>query len=95
VLISSGNDQLLHFADVAHHHAVSFANPDWPYLFDSQPQLAIATRRRLFDRAATERMRLFGSHMPFPGLGRVRIVGDHYERVIEPWISVPENAAPA
>ena len=95
VLISSGSDQLLHFADVAHHHAVSFAHPDWAYLFDSQPQLATATRRRLLDRAAAERLRLFGSHMPFPGLGRVRVAGDHYEHVLEPWSSVPENPTPA
>ena len=82
---SSGNAQLLHLADTAHHHAISFANPDVPFAFDIVPQLAIATRRRLLDRAASERTRLFGSHLPFPGLGYVRKLGSAYEHVIEPW----------
>jgi glyoxylase-like metal-dependent hydrolase (beta-lactamase superfamily II) len=82
---SSGNAQLLHLADTAHHHAISFANPDVPFAFDIAPQLAVATRRRLLDRAAAKRTRLFGSHLPFPGLGYVLKVGDRYEHVIEPW----------
>lgn len=89
VLISSGNDQLLHFVDAAHHHAISFANPNWIYNYDSQPKIAVETRRRLFDRAASDRLRVFGAHMPFPALGRIRAVGDRYEHVIEPWVSVP------
>ena len=82
---SSGNEQLLHFVDTVHHHALSFANPDWHCAFDVLPEVAVATRRRLFDRAAADRTRLFGAHMPFPALGYVRKVADHYEHVIEPW----------
>lgn len=87
LLFSSGRERLLHLADAVHHHAVSFANPEWIYNFDSLPKLAVETRRRLLDRAAAERLRLFGSHLSFPGLGRVRKVGEHYEHIIEPWIS--------
>lgn len=82
---ASGNEQLLHFVDTVHHHAISFANPDLAFGYDVLPQVAVATRKRLLDRAAAERTRLFGAHMPFPALGYVRKVGDHYEHVIEPW----------
>lgn len=84
LLFSSGSDQLLHFVDAAHHHALSFAHPEWKLAFDTQPPVATATRRKLFDRAAADRLRVFGGHMPFPSLGHIRSVGDHYEFVIEP-----------
>ena len=82
---SSGQAQLLHFVDTVHHHAISFANPDWAFGFDVQPQVAVATRKKLLDRAAADRTRLFGAHVPFPALGYVRKSGEHYEHVIEPW----------
>lgn len=88
LLFTSGGDRLLHVADAVHHHAVSFANPEWVYNYDTLPKLAVETRHRLLDRAATERLRVFGSHLPFPGLGRVRKTDDHYQHIIEPWASV-------
>jgi glyoxylase-like metal-dependent hydrolase (beta-lactamase superfamily II) len=85
-LISSGYDQLLHFVDAAHHHALTFANPEWAFAYDAQPSVAVATRRALFDRAAADRLRLFGAHMPFPALGHVKSIGGgRYEHVLEPW----------
>jgi glyoxylase-like metal-dependent hydrolase (beta-lactamase superfamily II) len=82
---TSGNDRLLHLSDTAHHHAISFANPEVPFAYDIAPQQAAATRRRRLDRAAAEHTRVFGSHLPFPGLGYVRKLGPAYEHVIEPW----------
>lgn len=86
-LISSGGEALLHFADVANHHVLAFARPDWPFAFDVQPEVAAETRRRLLDRAAADRLRVFGAHMPFPALGHVRTRGDGFEFVIEPWVA--------
>jgi len=84
LLFSSGSDQLLHFVDIAHHHAISFAHPEWILAFDAQPPVAIATRKRLFDRAAADRLRVFGAHMPYPALGHVRSTNGRYEYVVEP-----------
>jgi glyoxylase-like metal-dependent hydrolase (beta-lactamase superfamily II) len=84
LLFSSGSEQLLHFADAAHNHAISFAHPEWTMAFDTQPPIAIATRKKLFDRAAADRVRVFGGHMPFPSLGHLRATDGHYEYVIEP-----------
>ncbi len=86
VVISSGRDQLLHFVDAAHHHALSFAHPDWRFAYDTDPALATATRKKLFDRAAADRLRLFGAHMPFPALGRVRQTGSAYTYIQEPFL---------
>lgn len=85
-LISSGGEQLLHMADISHHHAFSFARPEWVLAFDVQPEVAEATRRKLLDRAAADRLRVFGAHMPFPALGHVKALeGGRYEYVIAPW----------
>ena len=86
LLFSSGSDQLLHFVDAAHHHAISFAHPEWILAFDAQPPVAIATRKKLFDRAAADRLRVFGAHMPFPSLGHIRSTAGHYEYAIEPLV---------
>lgn len=85
--IHSGSDSLLHFVDVVHSHVLSFAHPEWVMKFDVQPEVAIATRQRVLDRCAVDKSRVFGAHMPFPALGRVRRAGSAYEYVIEPWVS--------
>jgi glyoxylase-like metal-dependent hydrolase (beta-lactamase superfamily II) len=88
LLFSSGGDQLLHLVDAVHHHVLSFAHPDWSIAFDADPTLAVTTRKKLLDRAASDRLRLFGAHLPFPALGHVRVTAkDRYEHVIEPWAS--------
>lgn len=84
-LISSGGDQVLHMADIAHHHAITFARPEWVLAFDVQPKVAEATRRKLFDRAAADRLKVFGAHMPFPAMGHVKALGGSYEFIIAPW----------
>ncbi|MCX6936774.1 MAG: MBL fold metallo-hydrolase [Verrucomicrobia bacterium] len=86
VVISSGREQLLHFVDAAHHHALSFAHPEWRFAYDTDPALATETRKKLFDRAAADRLRLFGAHMPFPALGRVQKTGGAYTYHQEPFL---------
>ena len=38
---------------------------------DHVPDQAAATRRKLLDRLATDRSRLIGFHLPYPGVGIV------------------------
>lgn len=71
-LIASGSETVLHAGDFAHHYAFQIAHPDWFTAVDFEPQQAIATRKKLLDRAAADRTLIVGSHMPFPGLGHIR-----------------------
>jgi glyoxylase-like metal-dependent hydrolase (beta-lactamase superfamily II) len=87
-LIGSHDERLLHVADAAHHHAISFEHPEFAFVADVQPDIARQTRRALLDRAARERLRIFGAHLPFPALGHVRAEQEHFEYVIEPWAPV-------
>ncbi len=86
VLLGTGADRILHVADAAHHHAFSFDHPEWAFLFDVQPKVAEQTRRSLLERAARERLRIAGAHLPFPALGHVRKDDNGFEYVIEPWV---------
>jgi glyoxylase-like metal-dependent hydrolase (beta-lactamase superfamily II) len=85
VQIVSGKESLLHIADTVHHYILMFAHPEWTSAFDSDPQLAAATRKKVFERAAYDRARVLGYHLPFPGIGHVRAAKEGFEWIPEPW----------
>ncbi len=78
ILISSENEQLLTIGDAAG-HPIHCIHPEWSIASDTIPDLAITTRRRLFDRAAKDNALLHGYHFPFPGIGRIIEKGDHWQ----------------
>lgn len=78
-MIESGGKSLLWWGDCAHHQVASLARPDWHCVFDADKPQAAATRRRMFDMAATDRLPVIGYHMPFPSIGFVeRIAPESY-----------------
>lgn len=70
LLIESDGARLLHVADAVAHLA-HLVEPTWHMAFDLDPRQAMATRRRLFDRAADEQVLVASGHLPFPGIGYV------------------------
>ncbi|WP_153144589.1 MBL fold metallo-hydrolase [Dechloromonas sp. H13] len=71
-LIGSDDDKLLIWGDLVHNHAVQFARPQVAIEFDNDRKAAVATRQKIFARAAKERLLVGGMHLPFPGIGHVR-----------------------
>ena len=69
--IRSGSESLLHISDLAHNHVLMFEDPGWFIDFDHNPEVAIATRRKVFAEIAATRERIYGFHLPWPGLGVV------------------------
>ena len=65
----AGDGGLIITADVIPHEIVSFEHPAWRFGYDMVPDLAIRSRGRLLDRAATDRLKLLGFHWPYPGVG--------------------------
>jgi len=61
-----------------HLASVQMARPDATLVFDVEPQVARATRERVFDWAATERLRVAGAHLGFPGFGHVVRAGNGF-----------------
>lgn len=83
--IESRGESLHHISDLIHHYAVMLPHPDWSAASDVDPALAATTRRSVLARLAAERRRVFGFHLPFPGLGRLADHGEGYRWVPESW----------
>lgn len=81
IRVSDGSDQLIIWADIVHVPALQFANPDQSIGFDIDPAQARETRRKIFDEVATDRIRVAGMHLCFPGIGHVARAGTGYEFV--------------
>jgi glyoxylase-like metal-dependent hydrolase (beta-lactamase superfamily II) len=81
VRISDGNDQLLIWADIVHCPAVQFANPEQSIGYDIDPDQARETRKKIFDEVATDKIRVAGMHLCFPGIGHVAKSATGYEFV--------------
>jgi glyoxylase-like metal-dependent hydrolase (beta-lactamase superfamily II) len=76
VEVTSAGETLLHIVDAAADPVLHLRHPDWVLASDTLPELAVRTRRQLFERAANERLLVLGYHFPFPGLGHARSAGD-------------------
>jgi glyoxylase-like metal-dependent hydrolase (beta-lactamase superfamily II) len=77
-VVSTGNSDLLITADVCVNPALYLKRPDWQAALDQDPALAVATRRRIFDRAASERLLVTGTHWGLPNIGTIRRDGSGY-----------------
>lgn len=70
-MIESEGKSVLFWGDCAHHQVASLAHPEWHCVFDFDKPLAVATRRRIYDMVASDRLAVIGYHMPFPSIGFV------------------------
>ena len=77
-LISSGGKQLLATADAANIPALFVKNPSWQAAFDHVPDLAVETRKKLFDRAIADGAMVAGYHWGLPNIGTIAKDGNGY-----------------
>lgn len=76
--VSSGKDQLIMIVDAATIPALFVRNPGWHAAFDQDATMAEAARRRLFDRAVADKVKVTGYHFPFPAVGTIAKDGSGY-----------------
>ena len=72
LLVESGGERLLHVVDLLHQQ-FQFANIDWHFVFDSDAELAVQTRRQVLQRCVDEDLLTLFYHLDFPGLGKVTL----------------------
>ncbi len=84
-LVASGKDLLLIWGDIVHVPDIQVPRPEVTIEFDTDPQAAAATRRRVFDRVATDRQLIAGMHVHYPGFAHVVKQGDGYLMLPEFW----------
>jgi glyoxylase-like metal-dependent hydrolase (beta-lactamase superfamily II) len=87
VEVTSGSDRLLIWGDIVHAASLQFAKPDWAINFDVDQQVAVASRKRVLDQVAADRVLIAGAHLAFPGIGHVGRAGEGYEFVPAFWQS--------
>jgi glyoxylase-like metal-dependent hydrolase (beta-lactamase superfamily II) len=72
IRIVSGNDSMVHTADVVHTHTINLWNPSWKPIFDASGDQAAKTRQEILSAIASERRLMYAYHFPFPGIGYLR-----------------------
>ncbi|MCZ7659751.1 MAG: MBL fold metallo-hydrolase [Xanthobacteraceae bacterium] len=88
-LISSGSESLLVWGDVVHFPDLQIPHPEACMEFDSDSAAAAATRRRVFDMVATDRLLIVGPHLHFPAFSYLVRDAGGYRLLPEPWRFVP------
>lgn len=87
-VLSSGADQVFVLSDVTNDPGLFARHPGWHLIYDQDPVAAEATRRRVYDMLAADRLRVQGFHYPFPGGGHVEKLSDGYRVVPVSWSPV-------
>ena len=88
IILSSGSDKVFIQSDVTNLPALFVTNPGWHLMFDQDPAMAEATRRKVYDMLVADKMRVQGFHYPFPANGYVEKDGTGYRLVPAPWSPV-------
>ena len=79
--LESEGKQLIVTGDTCNHAVLSMQKPRWHVLFDMDKEQAVATRIKMLDMLAHDRIPMVGYHMPFPAIGFVdkhKGDGGHY-----------------
>jgi glyoxylase-like metal-dependent hydrolase (beta-lactamase superfamily II) len=87
-LVESGNDAVMIWGDILHMPNLQLAAPQAGTVLDIDRELAVATRRRALDMAATDKFRVAGIHFDFPAFGHIVRRGDGYGFVPDVWRAV-------
>jgi glyoxylase-like metal-dependent hydrolase (beta-lactamase superfamily II) len=84
-VVSSGSGKVFVQADVTHVPFLFARNPGWHAFYDQDPVMAEATRRKVYDMLAAEKMMVQGFHYPFPSVAYVEKSGTGYREIAVPW----------
>jgi glyoxylase-like metal-dependent hydrolase (beta-lactamase superfamily II) len=82
--VVSGADRLLYIGDAMHSSVISVQRPELVNGWDSDSAAAVRTRQGLLGRGASENLRVYGVHFPFPGIGR-------FQRRDDGFVWLPES----
>jgi len=80
-MIASQGKTICNSADIVHHHVLIVENAKIEVAFDTDPKQGAATRIRILDMLAAQRIPLLAYHFPWPGIGYVAKRGDGYRYV--------------
>lgn len=76
--VVNGDKPLMVLADTTNIPALFVKNPGWHAIFDGDPAMAEANRRKLFERAIADKAIITGYHYGMPGAGTIAKDGAGY-----------------
>jgi glyoxylase-like metal-dependent hydrolase (beta-lactamase superfamily II) len=79
--VESEGHGLMIWGDLTNHYVFSLQRPEWHMSLDDDRDQAAATRARILDMLATERLPAAGFHMPFPAVGYIERHASSYRWV--------------
>jgi glyoxylase-like metal-dependent hydrolase (beta-lactamase superfamily II) len=85
-MVASGGQTLLIWGDIVHVPEVQVPRPEVTMAFDVDPAQAEATRRRVFDMVATEKLLVAGMHLHFPGYAHLVKEAGGFRLLPEPFL---------
>lgn len=86
--VSSGSKTLLVVGDAVNDPRIFARQPDWHFFADFDRAQAVATRRRIFDMAAADKLQVSFYHAAFPATGFIAKNGTAYDWFPAPFSSV-------
>jgi glyoxylase-like metal-dependent hydrolase (beta-lactamase superfamily II) len=84
-IIASGSSKVYVQADVTNNPLLFARHPGFHAFFDQIPDMAEATRRKVYDMLVAEKMMVQGFHYPFPSLAHVEKTSTGYRENMVPW----------
>ena len=72
-LFQSAGDSLMSLGDCTHHAVYEVQHPEWYYSldYDTIPDLAVESRRMIYNLVVEGKHQAMGYHFPWPGIGRI------------------------
>lgn len=83
--VADAGDQMMVLGDLTNRPELNARRPDFHIVFDTDAAVAEATRRSVFDRVSSDRVRVSGYHFPFPAQGYMAKEGNGYRFVPADW----------
>ncbi len=79
--IESDGKRFMVTADTLTQYVMAVQRPDWYFEMDDEKDKAVASRKRILDMLATEKLFFASFHMPFPGIGYIDKTASGYRWV--------------
>jgi glyoxylase-like metal-dependent hydrolase (beta-lactamase superfamily II) len=80
-VVNSGNGKLMVMSDTTNNPVLFVRKPEWTAVFDMNGEQATATRKRLLDMAAADRLQVSFYHAAFPATGHILKESGGYQMV--------------
>lgn len=80
-VIGSHGNSIIYTGDLGHQPKLQMENPRAEFTRDTDPKQGVASRLRVFEMAASEKIPIIAYHFPWPGIGHVAKNGNNYRYV--------------